>query len=120
MIRGLVTRSLETLGHTQIDQARDGIEALNKLHDAFETHQAYDLVFLDWNMPHMTGLETLQSIKNDKHLKDTPVVMISVERGESQVAGALKAGAADYIAKPFSSNEIKTKISRILQQRKAA
>lgn len=120
MIRSLLKQALKQLGHTDLTEAVDGIDALEKITKATESGQPYDLVFLDWNMPKMTGIEVVQKCKSDPNLKDIPFIMITAEREQKSVVTALKAGVSDYVIKPFSPRQLSSKIERILTSTNAA
>ena len=90
-------------------EASSGNEALDILKD-----QWLDLVLSDYNMPDMDGLELLGRIKKDELLQSIPVIMISTERGGERVKEFLEKGAADYISEPFTPEEIREKLYRVL------
>ena len=64
-------------------------------------------------MPGMNGLELIGEMKNDDMLKDIPVVMITAEGSQQRVAEFMEKGAAGYIKKPFTLEEIKSKLDHI-------
>jgi DNA-binding response OmpR family regulator len=89
----------------EICEAAGGMEALNVL-----TANAPDLVVLDWHMPEMDGIETCRAIREKV---DVSVIMVSADRSNSKVI-ALEAGAADYLAKPFSLAELLARIESVM------
>jgi signal transduction histidine kinase len=95
--RDMLSRRLVRQGYTTA-QAENGKVALEKLHD-----ETFDLVLLDIMMPEMDGHETLASIKADKHLMNTPVIMISAQTELDGVVRCIEMGADDYLPKPFNS-----------------
>jgi len=84
-------------------EATNGREALDRL----EEHPDVDLIFLDLNMPVMTGSEFLQILKADPVLADIPVVIVSTIDSESETVKALKEGATAYLTKPFNAGELR-------------
>ncbi|MCL2294344.1 MAG: response regulator [Spirochaetes bacterium] len=72
-----------------------------------------NLIFLDWNMPEMDGMEFLKRAKSMPDYKDTPVVMVTSEAARYSVIEALQNGAADYIVKPINEKVFKEKISEL-------
>jgi two-component system chemotaxis response regulator CheY len=120
MIRSLLKQALKQLGYTDLTEAIDGVDAMEKLNKAKDIGQPYDLVFLDWNMPKMTGIEVVQKCKQDDSFKKIPFIMITAEREQKSVVMALKAGVSDYVIKPFSPRQLATKIERILTTTNAA
>ncbi|HEY8724579.1 MAG TPA: response regulator [Gaiellaceae bacterium] len=89
--------------------ARDGEEALRL---AQERHP--DLAVLDWMMPKSSGLEVLRAIRANPDTTDIPVVLLTARASETDVQEGLDAGADDYIAKPFSPQELAARVHSIL------
>ena len=111
-IRKILQRVLRQTGmaiHT-IHEAGDGLEALKLLGT-----QKVDLVLSDINMPKMDGLQLLAALKASGQWRHIPVVMITTEGGETRVAEAVKLGAAGYVRKPFTVDQIKEKLVGILE-----
>jgi len=92
-------------------EAQDGKEALKILS---EKHNEINLVLLDWNMPEMNGYDVLVEIKNNSLYKDIPVMMVTTEGQKSNIVAAVKAGAINYLTKPFTSEELEEKILECL------
>jgi two-component system, chemotaxis family, chemotaxis protein CheY len=111
-IRKILQRVLRQTGMAirAIHEAGDGQEALAVLAD----HPAH-LVLTDINMPKMDGLQLLASLKASPQWRGIPVVMITTEGGETKVAEAVKLGAAGYVRKPFTADQIKEKLAGILE-----
>lgn len=101
IIRGLLTQ----LGYTDIDEAADGAEALQKLREAH-----YGLVISDWNMEPMNGYDLLTKVREDDELRTTPFIMVAAESIAEHFAAAKKAGVDNFIAKPFNAATLKSKI----------
>lgn len=111
-IRKILQRVLRQTGmaiHT-IHEAGDGEEALEIL----KVHSPA-LVLTDINMPKMDGLRFLAALKSSDRLRGIPVVMITTEGGEAKVGEAVKLGAAGYVRKPFTADQIKEKLAGILE-----
>jgi len=90
-------------------EAENGKQALRMLESNDVT-----IVFLDWNMPGMDGMEFLKVVRAMPQYKDLPIVMITSERGKFSVIEALQNGATDYIVKPVQEKTFKEKIQEIL------
>ena len=75
-----------------------------------------DLILLDVRMPKMTGYEACIKIKEIETLKDVPVVFLSAKGQDSEVQTGLRAGATEYILKPFSPDQLVDKVRQILKQ----
>jgi two-component system chemotaxis response regulator CheY len=111
-IRKILTRVLRQTGMAiqTIHEAGDGQEAMSVM-----AEHRIDLVLSDINMPKMDGLQLLASLKASAKWHDIPVVMITTEGGETKVAEAVRLGAAGYVRKPFTADQIKEKLVGILE-----
>jgi DNA-binding NtrC family response regulator len=109
-IRSYVASFLELRGFL-VDTAEDGRRALELL----EAGAAPDVVLLDVMMPVLDGLETLRRIRA-LH-PQTPVVMLSVVARATTIVEAMRAGAADFVNKPFEEDELDQTLRRVLEQR---
>ena len=89
--------------------AHDGREGLARLAE----HQDVDVIILDINMPHMTGLEFLKEVKQSQDFEKIPVVIVSTEGKEEDVARGLQAGAVAYLKKPFQREDLLKIIGRL-------
>jgi two-component system chemotaxis response regulator CheY len=90
-------------------EAGDGIEALEVI-----ASNRPDVILLDYHMPGMDGLALLGEVRKDEHLKNVPVLVTSVEGSQKRVDEFLKTGATDYIQKPFTPEEIRDKLNKVL------
>jgi two-component system chemotaxis response regulator CheY len=111
-IRKILQRVLRQTGMAikTIHEAGDGQEALEIL----KVHKPA-LVLTDINMPKMDGLQFLAAVKAVEQWRDIPVVMITTEGGEAKVGEAVKLGAAGYVRKPFTADQIKEKLAGIIE-----
>lgn len=89
-------------------EAEDGKEAVEKL-KIFKC----DLVLMDWNMPKMSGIDAVKKIRSLK-IK-TPIIMVTTNIEKSNVLQALKTGANNYVAKPFSDDILIQKVNDTFQ-----
>ena len=105
IVRGL----LEELGFKNIDDAADGVSALQKIQE-----NNYGLILSDWNMTPMTGYELLKAVRADPRTKTTPFVMITAEAKTENVVAARQAGVNNYIIKPFTLAVLKQKLTTVL------
>jgi len=111
-IRKILQRVLRQTGMSirTIYEAGDGQQALEVLKT-----QKIALVLSDINMPKMDGLQLLASVRSSVQWRHIPVVMITTEGGETKVGEAVKLGAAGYVRKPFTADQIKEKLAGILE-----
>ena len=91
------------------------LEAENgkKAYQLLETNKV-DLVFLDWNMPEMNGMEFLKKVKTMPDYENLPIVMVTSEAAKYNVVDALSNGATDYIVKPIKEKIFKEKVTEIV------
>jgi len=92
----------------ECEEAADGQAGLNQLHSGVQ----FDLVLLDWNMPVMNGLETLQKIRAEG-FSDTKVLMVTTEAENDFIMRALEAGADEYLMKPFDHDAFDEKLAML-------
>jgi len=93
----------------KVHEAGDGNEGLAKLKT-----EKIGLILSDINMPNMDGIEFLTRIKGDDALKLVPVLMVTTEGSQAKVMQALELGAAGYVKKPFTADQIKEKLTGII------
>ena len=108
MIR-IIRNLLWQIGFKDVDDAHDGITALDKMRG-----RRYGLVISDWNMEPMTGYDLLQQVRADPQLKQTPFIMVTAETKSDNVIAAKKAGVSNYIVKPFNAETLRDKIEKVL------
>jgi two-component system chemotaxis response regulator CheY len=107
-MRRIVSNLLREAGFKHLVEAEDGVEALRKLEAG-----NFQFVVSDWNMPKMTGLELLKSVRSSEHLKHLPFLLVTAEARKENIVEAAHAGADGYIVKPFSGATLKEKIQAI-------
>ncbi len=74
-----------------------------------------DLILLDIMMPRMDGFQTLEKIRHDEEIKDVPIIIVTAKADTNTFLKALKLGANDFIAKPFSRGDLLRKIRTALR-----
>ncbi len=78
--------------------------------------QLPDVIVADVNMPDMNGMEFIAQIRNSGFFKDIPLIMLSGNEGSADKIKCLKAGADDYLVKPFNPEELEARIANILRR----
>jgi two-component system chemotaxis response regulator CheY len=111
MVR-IIRNLLRQLGFADVDDARDGASALEKMHA-----RRYGLVISDWNMEPMSGFDLLRQVRSDPGLGDVPFIMVTAESKTENVIAAKKAGVNNYIVKPFNAQTLKSKIEAVFAER---
>jgi len=109
VVRAHYREYLKPLGFTEIVESTDGFEAMSALKD-FEP----DVVFLDWNMPNMTGLQFLKKVRPTH--PDLPIIMVTAQGGERLVMNAIKAGVTDYVLKPFNATVLADRLKNLRER----
>ena len=110
--RTILTKILENFGYT-VFQATDGRMAW----ELFKKHQP-PVVITDWMMPEMDGIELCQKIRKETVFKYVYIIFVTARNSKKDAVKGLEAGADDYIAKPFSPDEIHARLrssERIVQ-----
>ncbi|MCK2185128.1 chemotaxis response regulator CheY [Halomonas getboli] len=110
-MRRIVRSLLKELGFTNVEEAEDGQDALNKLKGG-----GFEFVVSDWNMPNLDGLEMLKQIRADDGLKELPVLMVTAEAKKENIIAAAQAGASGYVVKPFTSATLEEKLNKIFEK----
>jgi DNA-binding response OmpR family regulator len=107
-ILALVAFRLERSGY-QVLKAMDGEEALK-----VALEESPDLAVLDVMMPRMDGYEVTRRIRGNEATRGMSVILLTARAQDSDVAAGLEAGADDYVKKPFSPQELRTRVEQML------
>ncbi|MGB7569635.1 MAG: response regulator [Chitinivibrionales bacterium] len=105
-MRRIQKQQLNNLGVDQIVEAGNGEEALTQLANV----KGIDHVLLDWNMPVMDGITLLQNVRKNAEYSAIKIIMCTSESEKSKIMDALKAGANNYLVKPFTPEALKEKL----------
>jgi len=111
MVR-IIRNLLRQIGFADVDDAKDGTTALEKLHS-----RRYGLVISDWLMEPMTGYDLLRQVGADPGLGEIPFIMMTAESKTENVIAAKKAGVNNYIVKPFNAQTLKSKIEAVFAEK---
>jgi two-component system phosphate regulon response regulator PhoB len=107
-MRSLIRVTLDS-GHFEILEAHDGAAAAR-----IAREEQPDLVFLDWTMPALSGIEVCRELRDDPRTSDTKIVMVTGRADLNEQAAGFAAGVDEYITKPFSPLELLDKVSEVL------
>lgn len=91
-----------------VEEARDGVEALEKMASAKP-----NLVILDIMMPRLNGFEVLKRMRADPELSNIPVIVLTAKGGEDDARTALQNGANGFLTKPFSPVKLIEEVRRV-------
>ena len=110
-MRRIIKGLLHELGFNNLEEADDGNTALPLLRAG-----NFDFLITDWNMPGMTGLDLLKTVRADAKLAKLPVLLVTAEAKREQIVVAAQAGVKGYVVKPFTANTLKEKMDKIFER----
>jgi len=114
MMMRIIKNALQSIPDLEIQEARDGKDALQILKS-----KKVDFVITDWIMPEMDGLNLTTIIRNDKELQNTPILMITTKGMKVDILQAFKAKVDGYMIKPIQPQMVVEKINEILNNKKS-
>ena len=109
LIRGVLTQ----MGHTTVDEAASGPDALERVASCRP-----DLILVDWNMPGMDGLTFVRTIRARGNAAS--IILLTTETGKSRVIAAIKAGVDNYVVKPFTPDVLHQRIAETISRLRVA
>ena len=111
VMRKIIQRNIQQSGLwvDEFVEAGDGREGLEKV-----TSNNIDLILCDWNMPNMTGIDFVKAIRVSGQKSNIPIVMVTTEGGEAKIEEAKNSGANGYLTKPFTPDQLKSKLGNFL------
>src|SRR5439155_17240837 len=109
-IAELVDRYLSKAGFAtdRVSSGRDALDAI--------AAKTPDLLVLDLMLPHLDGLEICRRVRANEQTANIPIIMLTARAGESERITGLELGADDYLAKPFSPNELVARVRALLRR----
>lgn len=110
-MRRIIINTLNKLGHQDVLEASNGREGIERL-----TSTPVDLVITDWNMPEMTGIDFVRTLRGMNGVGQVPVLMVTTNAAKDDIVEALRAGVNNYVVKPFTPDTIREKLEAVLQQ----
>jgi len=106
--RNLERSMLNAIGYTDVIDAVDGEDAITKLQE----EDGINFIISDWNMPNKSGYDLLVWVRASDQFKQIPFIMATAQSEKKEMIKALKAGATNYIPKPFNKDELKAIIEK--------
>ena len=107
-MRRIITNALQRIGYTDVVEATNGTEALERL------DQSIGCIITDWNMPNMSGVEFARAVRGTLVGASIPMLMVTTRAAREDIVAAIDAGVNNYILKPFTPSVLKEKIERLL------
>jgi two-component system chemotaxis response regulator CheY len=107
-MRRIIINTLTKLGYQSFVEAANGREGLERL-----AAGPVDLVITDWNMPEMNGIDFVRQLRTTTNGKLVPVLMVTTNTANADVADALEAGVNNYVVKPFTADTLREKIHAV-------
>jgi two-component system chemotaxis response regulator CheY len=108
----IIRRLLVELGYAHVDEAVNGLHALEKIRE-----KRYDLILSDWNMDGMNGFELLKTLRADPKTQSTPFILVTAEAKRENILAARAAGASGYLVKPFKLELLERTLDHVLAAR---
>ena len=112
--REILKTMLREIGYIKIEEATDGLEALEKL----KTHSV-NLIISDFDMKHMTGLEFLFAVRSNPETSNLPFIMLSGKSEPSIIDSVQKEGKAHFLYKPIDFTKLEQKVHELIRRRMA-
>jgi len=112
-LRRLLIRELNSIGINNIQEAGNGLEALNKVRT-----EVFDLMLLDMEMPEMNGLQTLKAIKSSPELSYLPIIVVSSSEEFDRTIECIQVGADDYLPKSFNPVLLRARVFASLEKKR--
>lgn len=110
-MRRIIKNLLRDLGFNNVIEADDGKTALPILQQG-----GIDFLVTDWNMPGMTGIDLVRTVRADPNLSGIPILMVTAEAKREQIIAAAQAGVNGYVVKPFTAAVLKEKLDKIFER----
>ena len=104
VVRTVARRILENLSYS-VEEVEDGMTGLRACREKMP-----DLIFLDWNLPQMKGLEFIKSVRGQQEGSHPVILFSATERDPDEVASAFAAGANELVQKPFDGSLMRAKL----------
>lgn len=113
IMRKMVMRGLEETGLCEFEfvEAEDGVDGLKKFNP-----RATDIIFVDWNMPNMDGMDMVRKLRAQNAKREMPIVMVTTEKLTGKMEEALDGGVDTFISKPFTAENLKRRVGPLIER----
>ena len=110
-MRRIVKTLLRQNGYSNFLEAEDGALGYQTL----QANPDIEFIVSDWNMPNMTGIEFLKTVRADPKFKSVPFLMVTAEAEKENIIEAVKSGVSNYVVKPFTGQTLQEKMAKVFQ-----
>ena len=107
LTRRIVLRALSSLGHRDVIEVSDGVEALQ------HCDESVGLVITDWHLPTMSGVDLVRHLRANPATASVPVIMVTSRNLRENVEEAVEAGVSGYLLKPVGAEALRRKIEEL-------
>ena len=111
MLRDMLTYALNEGGYTEVTEAIDGIDGLNKAKETL-----FDLIITDINMPNMDGITLVNELRILPEYIKCPILVLTTERGDEMKTKGKLSGATGWIVKPFVPDQLLKAVNIVLKR----
>ena len=108
-MRRIIINTLTKLGYDNVSEAANGREGLDRLGS-----NGADVIITDWNMPEMTGIDFIRTVRTQPATRNIPVLMVTTNAAKDDIVEALRVGVNSYVVKPFTPETMKEKIEAVI------
>ena len=108
-MRRIIVKMVEKVG---VDECREAADAHDALRILAATH--IDLIITDWNMPGMSGIEFIRTLRAQDATRAIPVIMVTSNASKDEVMAAIKLGITAYVVKPFTAEAMTERVRALL------
>jgi two-component system chemotaxis response regulator CheY len=115
-MRRFVKTLMRQNGYTNFVECENGAQGIK----ALASEPDIEFIVSDWNMPQMSGLDFLKSVRADQRYAHIPFLMVIAETEKDQIIEAVRSGVSSYIVKPFTGAALQEKLTKIFSTKKAS
>lgn len=112
--RQSLKKILTDIGLKNVTEAIDGEAAWIKMNEA---DQPFELIFAEWELPKISGLDLLKKVKSNPNFSKTKYIMVSADAAQEVIMLSVKNGVSNVMVRPFSANTVMEKISAVFNQK---
>ena len=113
-MRRIIINTLQKIGFRDVAEAANGREGIDRL-----AAGDIEMIITDWNMPEMTGIDFIRTVRTQPATKNIPVLMVTTNAAKDDIVQALQAGVNNYVIKPFTPETLREKIDAVLSREAA-